>query len=89
MKHLLVGIDGSDGGDAAVEEALALAPDLRATLTFVCVRIGASKAPFTSARCSRVWNARATLSSMRWSWPRRPGSRLTARFSTETPPTRS
>ena len=37
MKHLLVGIDGSDGGDAAVEEALALARDLRATLTFVCV----------------------------------------------------
>ncbi len=43
MKHLLVGIDGSDGGDAAVEEALALAPDLRAMLTFVCVRNAVSR----------------------------------------------
>ena len=38
MKHLLVAIDGSDGGHAAVEEALALAPDLGVTVTFVSVR---------------------------------------------------
>jgi len=38
MKHLLAAIDGSDGGNAAVEKALALAADLGATVTFVCVR---------------------------------------------------
>jgi len=38
MKRLLIAIDGSDGGHVAVEEGLALATDLAATVTFVCVR---------------------------------------------------
>jgi len=38
MKRLLAAIDGSDGGHAAVDEALALATDLGATVTFVYVR---------------------------------------------------
>jgi nucleotide-binding universal stress UspA family protein len=38
MKHLLSAIDGSDGGHAAVDEGLALATDLGASVTFVCVR---------------------------------------------------
>ena len=35
MKHLIVGIDGSDGARAAVEEAVELAAQLQATVTFV------------------------------------------------------
>ncbi len=38
MKRLLVAVDGSDGSNAAVEEALALAADLRAAVTFAYVR---------------------------------------------------
>jgi nucleotide-binding universal stress UspA family protein len=38
MKRLLVAVDGSDGSNAAVEEALALAADLGAALTFAYVR---------------------------------------------------
>jgi nucleotide-binding universal stress UspA family protein len=37
MKHLIVGIDGSDGARAAAEEAVELAAELRANVTFVCV----------------------------------------------------
>jgi nucleotide-binding universal stress UspA family protein len=35
MRHLVVGIDGSDGARAAVEEAVELAARLRAKVTFV------------------------------------------------------
>ena len=38
MNRVLVAIDGSDGSNAAVEEALALAPGLEAAVTFVYVR---------------------------------------------------
>jgi nucleotide-binding universal stress UspA family protein len=38
MKNLLVAVDGSEGSQAAVEEAITLARDLGATLTFVFVR---------------------------------------------------
>ena len=38
MKRFLVAVDGSDGSKAAVDEAIALARDLDASLTFVCVR---------------------------------------------------
>ena len=37
-KSLIVGVDGSDGSRAAVEEAIELAGDLDATITFVFVR---------------------------------------------------
>jgi nucleotide-binding universal stress UspA family protein len=38
MKNLLVAVDGSEGGRAAVDEAIGLARDLGATLTFIFVR---------------------------------------------------
>ena len=38
MKSFLVAVDGSEGSKAAVDEAIALASDLDASLTFVCVR---------------------------------------------------
>ena len=38
MKCFLVAVDGSEGSKAAVDEAIALARDLDASLTFVCVR---------------------------------------------------
>jgi nucleotide-binding universal stress UspA family protein len=38
LKSLIVAIDGSEGGNAAVAEAIALARDLPAALTFVFVR---------------------------------------------------
>ena len=38
MKSLLVAVDGSEGSHAAVDEAIALARDLGAALTFVFVR---------------------------------------------------
>jgi nucleotide-binding universal stress UspA family protein len=38
MKSFLVAVDGSEGSKAAVDEAIALARDLDASLTFVCVR---------------------------------------------------
>jgi nucleotide-binding universal stress UspA family protein len=38
MKRFLVAVDGSEGSKAAVDEAIALARDLDASLTFVCVR---------------------------------------------------
>jgi nucleotide-binding universal stress UspA family protein len=38
MKRLVVGVDGSDGGRAAIEEAVELASALAARVTFVCVR---------------------------------------------------
>jgi nucleotide-binding universal stress UspA family protein len=38
LKALIVAIDGSEGGNAAVAEAIALARDLPAALTFVFVR---------------------------------------------------
>ena len=38
MKSLIVAVDGSEGSQAAIAEAIALARDLDATLTFVCVR---------------------------------------------------
>ena len=38
MKNLLVAVDGSEGSKAAVDEAIALARDLGAALTFVFVR---------------------------------------------------
>jgi nucleotide-binding universal stress UspA family protein len=38
MKNLLVAVDGSEGGKAAIDEAIALARDLGAALTFVFVR---------------------------------------------------
>jgi nucleotide-binding universal stress UspA family protein len=37
-KSLIVGVDGSDGSQAAVDEAINLAGDLDATVTFVFVR---------------------------------------------------
>jgi nucleotide-binding universal stress UspA family protein len=37
-KSLIVGVDGSQGSRAAVDEAIALAGDLNATVTFVFVR---------------------------------------------------
>ena len=42
VNAFLVAVDGSDGSEAAVDEAIALARDLDATLTFVCVRKPAS-----------------------------------------------
>ena len=42
MNTLIVAVDGSEGSWAAVDEAIALARDLDATLTFVCVRKPAS-----------------------------------------------
>jgi nucleotide-binding universal stress UspA family protein len=38
VNGLIVAVDGSEGSTAAVDEAIALARDLDATLTFVCVR---------------------------------------------------
>jgi nucleotide-binding universal stress UspA family protein len=38
MKRFVVGIDGSEGSAAAIDEAVELAGDKGATLTFVCVR---------------------------------------------------
>lgn len=38
MKNLLVAVDGSEGSNAAVDEAITLARDLGAALTFVFVR---------------------------------------------------
>ena len=38
MKRILVAVDGSEGSKAAIDEALALARDLDASLTFVSVR---------------------------------------------------
>lgn len=38
MKNLLVAVDGSEGSQAAVEEAITLARDLGAALTFLFVR---------------------------------------------------
>lgn len=38
MKRFLVAVDGSEGSKAAVDEAIALARDLDASLTFVSVR---------------------------------------------------
>lgn len=38
MKEFLVAIDGSDGSDAAIDEALALAREAGARITFAFVR---------------------------------------------------
>ena len=48
MSALIVAVDGSEGSRAAVDEAIALARDLDATLTFVCVR----KPAFVDPRAS-------------------------------------
>jgi nucleotide-binding universal stress UspA family protein len=42
LNAFIVAVDGSEGSRAAVDEAIALARDLDATLTFVCVRKPAS-----------------------------------------------
>jgi nucleotide-binding universal stress UspA family protein len=42
VNAFIVAVDGSEGSTAAVDEAIALARDLDATLTFVCVRKPAS-----------------------------------------------
>ena len=69
MKEFLVAIDGSEGSEAAIDEALALAQDVGADITFAFVR----KPPSTllgtpyyeRLLCADLGQARATLDAAR------------------------
>lgn len=65
MKTFVVAVDGSEGGKAATDEAVSLARDLGARVTFVCVRKPPSSMlgyPFYERRLSvELRRARETI----------------------------